>query len=340
MENLETLHNVRLTAPEIANLWSQYQSDTMAICVYKHMLTTVEDTSIRPIMEFALTLAEGHIAKIKEFFTAGKFPIPHGFTENDINLSVPRLFSDELCVTYTYIMSINGLAGYAAALATNLRKDLREYFVSCQVQTMELFNKSVDLLLEKGVISRPPFINPPDKVEFIEKQNFMKGILGGERPLNCVEISNVYWCLRKIQLSKTVTMAFSQVAASQEVKDFLWRGVEIYKKQIEIFESILGQGNLPKPKSLESEVTNSTTSPFSDRLIMYHKSIFGLTTIGVFASAIGTSQRADLVVHYSRLMAEMAKYMEDGFNIMIKNKWAEQAPLTDDREKLANQKIF
>jgi hypothetical protein len=36
--NEETPHNVRLTTPEIANLWSQYQNDTMAICVFKYFL--------------------------------------------------------------------------------------------------------------------------------------------------------------------------------------------------------------------------------------------------------------------------------------------------------------
>ncbi|MBT2738204.1 DUF3231 family protein [Bacillus sp. ISL-7] len=67
----------------------------------------------------------------------------------------------------------------------------------------------------------------------------MEGILGGKRPLNCLELSNIYWDLKKIQLSKSLTMGFSQVAKSQEVKNYLWRGVEIYRKLIEIFESTL-----------------------------------------------------------------------------------------------------
>ena len=333
----EIPHNVRLTAPEIANIWSQYQTDTMAICVYKHMLEIVEDTSIRPILLFSLKLAEGHVTKIKDYFTKEKFPIPHGFTDDDVDLSAPRLFSDGFCLTYTYIMSVNGLAGYAAALSTNLRRDIRDYFVLCQNETMELFNKSLDLLLEKGIVSRPPFINPPAAIEFIEQQSFMKGFLGGKRPLNCIEISNVYWNLKKIQLSKSVTIGFAQVAKSQEVKKYLWRGVEIYAKHIEIFESIMSIDHLPHPKSEESEVTNSTTAPFSDQLMIFHKSLFGSTTIGVYGAALGTCQRFDLAAHFSRLIAEMGKYMEDGFNIMIENKWAEQPPMADDREDLATK---
>ncbi|WLD92863.1 DUF3231 family protein [Alkalihalobacillus sp. AL-G] len=333
----ETPHNVRLTAPEIANIWSQYQNDTMAICVYKYMLKIVEDVSIRPILEYSLSLAENHITKLKDYFTQEGFPVPHGFTYNDVDRTAPRLFSDELCLTYTYIMCVNGLAGYAAALTTNMRRDVRDYFVQCQNETMDLFNKSLDLLLEKGIVSRPPFINPSNKFEFIEQQKFMAGILGGKRPLNCIEISNVFWDLKKIQLSKSLTMAFAQVAKSQEVKEYLWRGAEIYSKHIEVYESILSQNNLPHPKSEEAEITNSTIAPFSDRLMMYHKSLLGSTTIGMYGSAIGTAQRADLVTHFTRLMGEMAKYMEDGLNIMIEKKWAEQPPLADDREELGKK---
>jgi hypothetical protein len=65
----KTPHNVRLTAPELANLWSQYQNDTMAICVFKYMFKITEDASIRPILEFSMGIAERHIAVIREFFT-------------------------------------------------------------------------------------------------------------------------------------------------------------------------------------------------------------------------------------------------------------------------------
>lgn len=334
----EISHNVRLTAPEIANIWTQFQNDSMAICVFTYMLKIVEDVSIRPILELALNLAKGHIVKATEYFQAEKFPIPHGFTEEDVNLEAPRLFSDEFCVTYTYIASIHGLAGYAAALSCNMRRDIRDYFVQCQTETMELFNRSLDLLLEKGIVSRPPFINPPNNYEFIESTTFLQGILGGERTLNCIEISNIYWDLKKAQLDKSLCVGFAQVAKSQEVKDFLWRGVRIANKHIETLETLLSHDQLPYPKSEDSEVTNSTISPFSDRLIMYHKLLIGSTQVGVYGTAFATSQRYDLGVHFSRLMLELADLLKDGYKLMIKHKWAEQVPLTDDRKKLSGQR--
>ncbi|WP_193224443.1 DUF3231 family protein [Bacillus sp. B1-b2] len=337
-KNGKTTHNSRLTAPEIANLWTQYQNDTMAICIFKYMLHIVEDKSVRPILQFALSLAEGHIIKIKEFFVAEKFPIPHGFTDKDVNLEAPRLFSDEFSVTYTYIASIHGMAGYAAALSCNMRRDIRDYFVQCQNETMDLFNDSLDLLLEKGIASRPPFINPPTSYEFVESKSFLQGILGGERPLNCIEISNIYWDIKKGQLDRALCIGFSQVSKSQEVKDFLWRGVKVISKHVEILESLLSKEQLPSPKSEESEITSSTVSPFSDRLMMYQKMVIGSTQLGLYGTAIGTSQRYDLGVNFSRLLLELTDFLKDGYKLMIKNNWVEQVPLADDRAKLSGQK--
>ncbi|ANB57396.1 hypothetical protein GFC29_843 [Anoxybacillus sp. B7M1] len=333
----QTPHYIRLTAPEIAALWSQYQSDTMAVCVYKYMLNIVKDASIRPILEFAFKLAESHITKVKDYLSQDEFPIPHGFNEADVNLSAPRLFSDEICLTYTYLMAVNGMALYAGAIATAIRKDVRDYFIQCEDESMELFNQSIDLLLQKGFVSRPPYIYPRKEVEFIESKRFMGSFLGGKRPLSCIEISHVYWDLKKIQLSKAFTMAFAQVAQSKEVSKHLWRGVEIYTKQIEVMESILSQEQLSTPKSEEAEITNSTVAPFSDRLMMYHKTLFGSTTLSLYGTAIGSCQRADLSLHYARFMAELAQYMEDAFSLMIKNKWVEQPPMAEDREALATE---
>lgn len=335
--NQETPHNVRLTSPEIANLWSQFQNDSMAVCVYKYMLKIVEDVSIQAILEHALSLAEKHISIIKDYFTAEKFPIPHGFTDDDIDLSAPRLFSDIFFLTYTYIMSVNGLVGYASAISSNMRRDIRDYFVKCQNESMELFNNSLDLLLEKGAVSRPPFINPAEKFEFIDTHSYIGSVFGEKRTLNCIELSNLYWDLRKIQLSKSLTMGFSQVAKSQDVKQYLWRGVKLYSKQISELESVLNKEHIPKPKSEEAEVTNSTISPFSDRLLMFHKALLGSTSIGVYGTALGTCHRIDLGIKFGLLMTEMATYMKDGLEILIKYKWAEQPPLSDDREKLSTQ---
>jgi hypothetical protein len=41
---------------------------------------------------------------------------------------------------------------------------------------------------------------------------------------------------------------------------------------------------------------------------------------------------------YTRIIAEIGLYAEDGAQLLIKNGWLEQPPLAADRETLANDK--
>ncbi|MDY0395572.1 DUF3231 family protein [Virgibacillus halophilus] len=57
--------------------------------------------------------------------------------------------------------------------------------------------------------------------------------------------------------------------------------------------------------------------------------------LGQYGAAMAASPRHDLGVHYTRLMAELANYSNDGAKIMIENGWMEQPPIAADRKKLA-----
>jgi hypothetical protein len=50
----QTEHHIKLTSSEIANIWSNYMSDTAAICTLHFFMTHAEDKEIRSIIEFAL----------------------------------------------------------------------------------------------------------------------------------------------------------------------------------------------------------------------------------------------------------------------------------------------
>jgi hypothetical protein len=106
---LETNHSIRLTSAEIAGLCTKFMSDSMVTCVNKHVLEKVEDTEIRDVFDFALNLSQSHMDKIKQIFTKEDFPIPYGFTDEDVNLKAPRLFSDAFWLMYINKMSIHAV---------------------------------------------------------------------------------------------------------------------------------------------------------------------------------------------------------------------------------------
>jgi hypothetical protein len=132
------------------------------------------------------------------------------------------------------------------------------------------FYKSCIILfgLAKGLYARPPYVHAPEIAGFIEKQGFLVGWFGERRPLNAIEISNITFNMNKMNLGKAITLGFAQVANTSEVRKFLSRGTQLSAKHTEVFDSLFREDDLNTPISCDSMITNSTTSPFSDKLMM------------------------------------------------------------------------
>lgn len=335
---MENDHNVHLTSSEISNLWTQYLNDSMSICFTSHSLKKAQDKDVRSVLEFALELANSHIEKIKFFFNKDKYPIPVGFTEEDVNLKAPPLFSDILLLHYFHFMCIIGLTGYGGAIGTSVRADQRSYFSQCNTETMKLYDMVVDVMLKKGVFSRPPNINAPDRVDFVKKQAFLTGWFGKVRPLNAIEMNSIYFNMAKLIMKIVLEIGFSQVTQSTEVRKYLQRGVNVCNNQYDSLSSILSVENLPSPPKLQSEITNSTVPPFSDKLMLFHVVTLVSASTGYYGAGLSVTQRRDVAVEYSRLIAEIGVYAEDGVNLLIENAWMEQPPSTTDRFAMAAQK--
>lgn len=164
----ESIHKVSLTTGEKSNLWTQYMNDSMAICVLSHAIETTQDEKVKEVLEFALSLSKSHIEKIEQFFNQENFPIPKGFrTKEDVNFHAPALFTDSFMLVYMLIMTIRGLTGYAGAVSISVRADQRKFFNECNIEAMELHSRIVELMLAKGIYSKPPRINNPKEVEFV-----------------------------------------------------------------------------------------------------------------------------------------------------------------------------
>jgi len=328
-------HNhIKLTATEISYLWSSYLADTMSDCVLQYFAENIEDSEIKSLVNFALDLAQHHIETIKGIFLKEEIPAPIGFTEKDVNLKAPRLFSDKFYLYYLKNMAKSGLATISSVLPNIYRTDILSFSSECLTASMELSNKVTKLSLEMGLAVRPPSIPYPKEVEFVQKQSFLLEGLG-KRPLTGLEITNLYANIQTNQLGTSLATGFSQIAKSTKVKDYILRGKAIALKHIKVFSDYLVNSSLPIPMSFDQEVTDSTESPFSDKLMMYHFNLMIYSGVGNYGMAVSQSQRSDMAVDYSRLLAEVLKYGEDGINIMINNQWLEQPPLAIDRKKLA-----
>jgi hypothetical protein len=335
---MDSIHStIKLTAAEISYMWTTYLSDTMSICVLKYFLQHVDDSDIKALAVHALDLSNQHVEIIKGLFKQEGIAVPQGFTDKDVNLKAERLFSDVFYLKYIKNMAGGGLSGYSRMLPNIYRVDIKNFYSKALVSSAQLENEATNLLLQKGLAKRPPFIPYPDKVEFVKKQSFVLEGLGRRGALSGTETTHLHFNIETNLLGAAISTGFSQTAVKKEARNNFIRGKEIALKHARVFRDYLEKQSLPAPAGLEQEVTDSTETVFSDKLMMFHFSAMIYAGIGNYGIAISESQRSDLVIDYSRLNAEVLKYAEDGINIMVANEWLEQPPLSVDRKGLLNK---
>lgn len=327
-------HTAKLTSSELAMLWNTYLGDSMASCILTHFLSTFEDPDIAPILNQAIAYSKQHVAQIKSLFNKEKIPVPQGFTITDQNQEAPRIFADEFYLRYLRMMGRSGMTTYSLGTGTSIREDVLQLFKEWLQQSSSLYATTTNLMVHKGIIVRAPTLAYPTEVEFVEKQNFLAGFFGDQRPLIAMEIAHLGTNIEINQNVLILLLGFTQVAKSKKVRQYFEMGHEIATKHKNLFVTILETNNSPTPSTWGSTVSASTTSPFSDKLIMFQTGVLSALMIGDYGAAMGASMRRDLGTHYARLMLEIMQYAEDGANIMIDNGWMEKPPQTIDRKKL------
>ncbi|MEK5522065.1 hypothetical protein B5V89_19320 [Heyndrickxia sporothermodurans] len=333
-----TEHNIPLTASEMGFLWTQYMNDSLAICVMKYFKNICEDKEIHPLIENSLSIAENDINIITEIFKKENCTIPVGFTDEDVNVNAPRLFSDVFILMYIQKLEIVAMATIGIAIGVSARSDVSDFFRNLLVSVSELHDKARKVMLSKGVYVRPPHIPSPDKVDYVNKQGFLFDFLGShKRPLTAIEITHLYINIQTNAMGKALMAGFAQVCHNKDVKQFFLEGKGISNKHIKKFSSILANGDLPTSMPWNSYVSDSTVAPFSDKLMMFHTITLIAAGIANYGTAAGSCARMDLSALYTRLSAEIALYAEDGANLMIKHAFLEEPPKAADHKALANK---
>ncbi|SFB14280.1 Protein of unknown function [Lentibacillus halodurans] len=328
--------HIKLTSAEMSQVWEAYQNASLAVKVLTYFLEKVEDDAIRSIIQEAFNLSQSHIAQLTVMFEKEDMPVPYGFTDDDLNTDAPRLYSDNYFLQHILQLGALGMHSYSMSISYSTRQDVYAYFSEGFTDFNKLHQHAGAIALSKGIYTKPPYVPAPTERDFVKKQNFLTGWFGKRRPLLTVEIANLFENIQRNALGAATITGFSQVAKSKEVRAYFQRGVEIANKHVEIFSSVLRENDIVSPTGSDTFVTaESTSAPFSDKLMMFHTT--GMITLGIgfYGLSMSTTIRRDLASHYMRLAEEIMLYSEDGANIMINNGWLEEPPRMVDRNELA-----
>lgn len=324
---------IHLTATEMGKLWATYMGNTMAKCVLSQYLKHVDDPEIKKVLDYAFGSCDSFIRDIETIFNFADFPIPVGFTDNDVNLEAPRLFEDEFYLHHLQYLGKAGMSLYSVAIPLVTRKDIRDFFVRCLNDTVKLVEIVNDNLMLKGALMNAPVIPSPNEVNFIHNQSFLNGFFRDVRPLHGLEIAHLTGNIHIDTTSKALIIGFSQGARQEKVRKYLERGKDINQKHIELLSEMLTKDNLPSPPLLDHLVTPSSIPPFSDKLMVFHKIDMFSMKIRESANGASLNGRKDVAALFAKCQMDVALYVEDGANIMIDHGWMEQPPEAVDRDK-------
>ncbi|RPF50575.1 DUF3231 family protein [Aquisalibacillus elongatus] len=326
------MEKISLTTNEIGTMWTQHVQNSLYVQILRYFTHTVEDEDTLNLLNEALALSISIEQNIRTIFQHEGIPVPNAFKDSDVNLDAEKLFEDPFMIQFLEQTLKAGLLAHGTSLMTSVRRDIREYFTGTLNNSIQLFNKCMDLALQKGLLIRPPSLTVQPDVEFVESKKYMS--MFSNRPLNTIELTHLFENIKTNTVGVMISMAFAQTTDNEEVKKYMKRGVKISQKHVRLFGKTMEDSFIDAPMGPNSYVTNSTNRVFSDKLMMHFMSVLSAAGQGNYSTASTASLRYDLTLTYQRLSAEIGLYAKDGADIMVKHGWLEEPPQAPDRKNL------
>ncbi|NQX68643.1 DUF3231 family protein [Paenibacillus alba] len=328
--------HIPLTSTEIGNLWMTYQEKTMLARFLEYFLEHVDNQDIEKILKKTYDLTERTIETLKNIFEQEGAVIPLGFTENDVNKGVPKLFDYLYEPMFLQMMGKIETSLFALYSTMSYRQDIRKLYKSLTANAQDMFDHCTQFLLDKGVLVRPPFMTMPKEVTFIKDNDYLSGfnLLKATRSLNAIEVSLIHHAIENNLVGLQLMIGFAQVANDKHVKEYFVKGMKLSIDVETTLGEYLRKDYIEPPATSAGKATNSTIAPFSDKLMMYITNLLGSFGLGSNALGGAFSLRSDLPLTMARLAQKILPFLKEGGELMIKHGWMEEPPQIEDRKQL------
>lgn len=332
--------NVPITSSELGTLWMTYQMKSMMLKILGYFIEKTNDKGAKKIMLAFSGELEKLISEIENVFNDEKAVIPIAFDDNDVRKDAPPMFDDMFYMMFLRIMMKISLGLNALHFSMSLRKDVRGFYERAYKSSQDTYNECTDYLTGRGVLARPPYISMPREVEFIEDTSYISGfkVFKNKRTLNTIEVAFIYYAIESNIMGIQLMTGFAQVAKEREITDYFIKGKELAKKIYSVFSDLLLQSDIQPSGTWAGKATDSTVSPFSDKIMMFCTSLISSYALGSNAVGSSFSMRSDLPAKLLTTAADTLAFAKEGGKIMIRHKWMEEPPQMEDRNQLVQLK--
>ncbi|WP_042355639.1 DUF3231 family protein [Bacillus rubiinfantis] len=329
----------KMTSSELGTLWLTYQEKTMILRMLEYFIEKADDEEAKGIMKNLYDELDLYVDRITELFHQEGAAIPVGFTSQDVNKDVPKLYDNGFDIMFIRLLKEISMGMHSLNITMAYREDIVIIFKELTAITQNYYNLCTQYLLEKGLLSRAPYVTMPKKVEFVKDINYLGGFnpFTKKRALNTVEIAHMHHAIESNFTGMQMILGFAQCADKSEVKKYFNEGAELAKAIIKELSETFLQSNLPSIQPSGGNATRSTVPPFSDKLMMYCTSLFCSFSMGGNSLGTAFSLRNDLPAKMTVFMKDIFEYAHKGAKIMIQNEWMEEPPQMEDRTQIIKE---
>jgi len=337
---MSTEAKIQLSSSEVGTIWMAYQSTTANLMIFNIFKDITIDKEAQNILSEYITETSNVKSCIVNIFNKAGAVIPMGFDERDIIREAPALFDDIFNIMFLRQMMKLKLGHCSVFIAISRMKEVHDIFKLEYDIAYKYYVMTTNYLLGKGVLAQPPSVTMPKRIEFIESNNYMSGFnaFSEKRSLNTIEVGYINEALESNILGMQLMTGFAQVAKENDVKTYFIEGKEISKNIITEISAVLLQSDIQPPSTWAGKATDSTKTPFSDKLMMYLISLISTSALGFNALGTSFSMRGDLHVKLAVIVKNTFTYSKKGGKMMIKHGWMEEPPQMEDRNQLTKLK--
>lgn len=320
----------------MGTLWLTYQEKTLILRILEYFHETGDDRRAKNIIGGLWESLNSYILEIEKVFEDQGIVKPVGFTKEDVNLEAPKLYDNGFDVMFVRILKEVSMGMYTMNMNMAYNNQVMKIYEGLTSTTQRIYMLATQYLLEKGILSLPPKTAMPKSTAFIKDKNYMSGfnLFSKKRTLNDIEVGILHHVIEANNIGMQLLLGFAQCAKTKDVKEYLIKGIELCKKQINTFEEILVDSNVHFSAISGSTVTTSTIAPFSEKLMMH--CVFFLNGFSVVGNSFGTffSLRNDIIMKNALITKDIFFYGQEGIEIKIKHGWYEEPPQIENRAQI------
>jgi len=311
---------------ELGFLWYLQSSSNMINLLLKYLSETSEDTDLRNILNEIYEISTNQEQEATQLLSEEGYKDTPFFSENDIYSSTTKLFSDQLIIEILKHITSNGLRALAVQYVELTDYKVKKFYKKLLNDVIQLDFSLLKLLNDKDLLQNNSFsYKKADKRD----GKLFKVASTQQRPLNAVELANMFSSLQCNNVGVALCIGFSEVVEDMDTKNFILDGKKLAFYQSATLSDIYRENGIPTTTGLEAHVNKVKESPFSDKLMANLIMFLNPVSISNLQNAVVASYKKDHIDTLKELIKMVEDYSEKGLKLLIRKNWFNEPPVSN-----------